>query len=182
MRSIFKPEIKSRKIRIVEDERGLVISLVGADYFRPGSALLTPSIEEVLRKSSGIFKDIGKFVRVEGFASRGEDTILVGAQNAAREERVYINSWDLAGARSINASAFLQSQGVAPSLMQAISFGSYRPFTDEGERGTPESAAHNRRIDLVILPYKSAERGNTESGYNLPESRLPDYESLIPDE
>ena len=54
--TIFKPEVKAKKVRITEDKRGLVISLVGADYFQPGSALLTPGIEEVLIKVGRAYK------------------------------------------------------------------------------------------------------------------------------
>ncbi|MDH5657250.1 MAG: OmpA family protein, partial [Spirochaetia bacterium] len=122
-KSIFKPEIKARKIRVTEDERGLVISLVGADYFQPGSALLTPAIEEVLRKSSGLLREIDRFIRVEGFAASGEDAALAASADMERSERGYVNSWDLAGARSINTVIFLQDQGVRPDLMQAVSFG-----------------------------------------------------------
>jgi chemotaxis protein MotB len=179
--SIFQPEVKAQKVRITEDERGLVISLVGADYFRPGSALLTPAVEDVLRKSAGLLKGLDRFVRVEGFSASGEDAIIAGAPGTARDERVYLNSWDLAGARSVNTVVFLQDQGVPAHLMQAVSFGAFRPMTKGKEGGTPEAEAHNRRIDIVILPFKTPSRQPGESGYDLPETRLPGSESMIPD-
>jgi len=180
-KSIFQPEIKTQMVRITEDERGLVISLIGADYFYPGSALLTPSIEAVLRKAAGLLRNLNRFVRVEGYAASGEDAILAGSTGTGREERVYLNSWDLAGARGIHATSFLQDQGVSPHLLQVVSFGAYRPLAREEGEGTPEAAAHNRRIDLVILPYKNPARGPGESGYELPESKIPRSESLIED-
>lgn len=180
-KSIFQPEIKSKKVRVTEDERGLVISLIGADYFEPGSALLTEDIEDVLRKSSGLVRDLDKFVRVEGHSSKGEDAVVAGTVDAARQERIYMNSWDLAGARAINASVFMQNQGVAPDLLQAVSYGSYRPITDEGDLGTPESEAHNRRLDLVILTFKSTKRDRGQSGFRLPETTIPGSEQLLPD-
>ncbi len=180
-RDIFKPEIKAKRVRVTEDERGLVISLVGVDYFEPGSALLTPGMEETLRKASGLFKQLDRFVRVEGHAAKGEDAVLAGSSEGRRTERLYMNSWDLAGARSVNISIFLQDMGVKPSLLQAVSYGSYRPLALEGDQGTPEAAAHNRRVDLVVLPYKSPARSRSESEYRLPESRLPGFETRIPD-
>ena len=36
--SVFQPEVKARKVRIKEDERGLIISLASDAYFRPASA------------------------------------------------------------------------------------------------------------------------------------------------
>ena len=179
--SIFKPEIKSQKVRVTEDERGLVISLMGADYFEPGSALLNPEIQGVLRKASGLLRDLDRFVRIEGNAARGEDAVLTGSGDMGRRERVYMNSWDLAGARSVNVAIFLQDMGVTPALLQAVSYGSYRPLAREGDAGTPEADAHNRRIDLVIMPYKQGSRNQRDSGYRLPETPLPGSEGLIGD-
>ena len=153
-KSVFKPEIKSKKVRITEDERGLIISLLGADYFQPGSALLTQSLRDVLLKAGGLIRNLDKFVRVEGHASSGEAGVQSGDGQSAQAERVYDNAWDLSSTRSVNVAYFLQSHGVNPSLMQTVGFGSYRPLALEGDQGTPEAAAHNRRIDIVILPYK----------------------------
>jgi chemotaxis protein MotB len=180
-REIFKPEIQSRKVAVTEDERGIVISLIGADYFEPGSALINPSIEEVLRKASLLFKDLDRFVRIEGHSAAGEESFLAGAANTGRSERTYMNSWDLASARAVNISVYLQDQGVPPSLLQAISYGQYRPLDMTSEEGTPEAKAHSRRVDLVIIPEKDPKRSESESKYRLPESRIPTHEYQIKD-
>lgn len=180
-RSIFKPEIKTKKVRITEDERGLVISLVSADYFQPGSALLTPAIEEVLKKTAGLMRGLDRFTRIEGHAAAGEDEILVGERRTERGERNYLNSWDLSAARAVNTATFLHNYGVPPDLLSSAGYGSYRPLAAEAEPGTPEAAAFNRRIDIVILPFKPPRRGAGESGYGLPGTRIPGSESLIPD-
>jgi len=106
---------------------------------------------------------------------------VAGTVGVNRQERVYMNSWDLAGARSINTSVFLQNQGVAPDLLQAVSYGSYRPLSDEGDLGTPESEAHNRRMDIVILTFKSTRRESGQSGFRLPRTTIPGSEELLPD-
>jgi chemotaxis protein MotB len=176
--TIFKPEIQAKKVRITEDERGLVISLIGADYFEPGSALLNADVEAILEKSAGLIRELGKFVRLEGHAAKGEDEVIFGMKGTQRAERLYMNSWDLAGARAINAAVFLQSQNVNSSLLQAVSYGSARPLALEGDTGTPEAAAHNRRIDIVIMPFKEHLREEGESNFNLPETRIPQSEEL----
>lgn len=180
-RSVFMPEIQTRRVRVTEDERGLVISLIGAEYFEPGSALLTPQIQDVLKRAAGLIKELNKFVRIEGYCSQDEVEYLQGRQDVGNEERIYQNSWDLAGARAINTTVFLYNQDVPPDWLQSVSYGSYRPLADVGDTGTPEAAAHNRRIDIVILTYKESAREEGESGFRLPESRLPGSESLIPD-
>lgn len=180
-RSIFVPEIKAKKVRVTEDERGLVVSLIGADYFAPGSAIPTKELERVLKKASGLITGVGKFTRIEGHASRGEDQMLAGQDVSSRSERIYANSWDLSGTRANNVIVFLIGQGVRPDWMQGVSYGSFRPLVDVGESGTPEASAHNRRIDIVIMTHKNPDRLKDESRNKLPKTRLPGNENLIPD-
>ncbi|MCS7204929.1 MAG: flagellar motor protein MotB [Leptospiraceae bacterium] len=171
--SIFKPEIQAKKVRVEENERGLVISLIGADYFEPGSAKLTPAIEEVLKKVSYLLKDLKRYTRIEGHAGAKE----VELQSPYAGERKYKNSWDLASARAVEVATYLQSLNVNPSLLQALSYGSYRPLVYEGELGTPEADAHNRRIDIVILPYREPLKNRFDQNNLNP----PSLESMIPD-
>lgn len=179
--TIFKPEIKARKVRVTEDERGLVISLIGSDYFQPGSALLNAELERVLQKVAPLLQSLDKFSRIEGYAAGGEDQVLAGEDRTGRRERTYINSWDLSGARAVNTASFLQNYGVPPALLQVVGFGSYRPLAVEGQAGTPEAAGFNRRVDIVVLPYKEPARGKGESGFGLPKTRVPSAEELVPD-
>lgn len=179
-RNVFEPEIQARQVRVTEDERGLVISLIGADYFESGSAILTPAIEDVLVRAAALLRQLDRFSRIEGHTATGEDAYLVGGE-AGRTERTYMNAYDLGSARAVNVTTFLQNQGVDPGLMHAASYGSYRPLALDGDTGTPEGDAHNRRIDIVILPYKEPARSETESRFRLPEMRIPGVESTIPD-
>lgn len=170
---LFKPEVQAGKVQVMEDERGLVISLVGADYFDPGSAILGREIQETLAKAAGLIKKLERFVRVEGHSD--EDAIRPGFRPNT-EERPYSNNWDLAGARAINSTVFMINSGdLDPSSFQAVSFGSYRPLVVEAP-GSPEAKAYNRRIDIVIMTQKSTKRSTEESRYGLPESRIPGSE------
>jgi chemotaxis protein MotB len=173
---VFKSEIEKGRVRITEDERGLVISLIGADYFNPASAILLPPVKDVLKKASGLIKDLERYVKVEGHSD--EDAVLPGT-NVGREERTYINNWDLAGARSINSTVYMINVGkLPPGLFQAVSYGSARPFAVE-DQGSPEAKAYNRRIDIVILSEKSVKRGFNESNLGLPDTKLPNTETSV---
>ncbi len=182
--SLFIPEIAAKKVRISEDERGVVISLVGADYFLPGSARLNPAIERVLAKTSGLIEQVDRYVRVEGHAASAEEELLTAAaeieDGERRRERRYQNSWDLSAARAIECMNYMQNQGVAPVKMQAVAYGAYRPL-DIVKPDTPEAAAHNRRIDIVLLTYKSPLRAPSEPASGLPGSRIPLSEYLLED-
>ena len=48
--SILKPEIQAKKVRVREDERGIVISLASDAYFEPGSPDLNMEALDVLKK------------------------------------------------------------------------------------------------------------------------------------
>ncbi|MCB1180020.1 MAG: flagellar motor protein MotB [Leptospiraceae bacterium] len=174
--ALFKAEIREGKIKVTEDERGLVISMAGADYFNPGSAILLPPIKSTLRKAASFIKDMGRFVKVEGHSD--EDAVLPGT-NEGRPERNYANNWDLAAARAVNATVFLINAGkMDPTSLTAVSYGSSRPMVKENE-GTPEAKAFNRRIDLVVLTEKSVRRNNHQSNFGLPDNKLPNTENTI---
>ena len=67
--SIFKPEIKSRKVKITEDERGIVISLLADAFFKSGSPELTQEGMEIVKKIGGFLssKDFKENkIRIEG--------------------------------------------------------------------------------------------------------------------
>lgn len=178
--NLFRTDIESDKIRVTEDERGIVISLLSVDYFNPGSALLTPSIEEALKKASSLAQELKRFVRVEGHSSADEEAIVSGAAGHGQIERPYQNSWDISTARAVNAASFMQRQGLNASWIQTVGYGSYRPL-DIVRAGTPEAAAHNRRVDLVLLSYKSVVPPPSSSRYRLPPSALPGTEQIIED-
>ncbi len=180
-RSLFKSELQDKRVRVTEDERGLVISLIGADYFNPGSAVLTPAVQQVLPKVISLVKELNRFIRLEGHSSAGEETSIYNQQDASQGgERLYQNSWDLSSARANNVATFMQQMGIDPSWMQTVGYGSYRPL-DIVKPGTPELAAHNRRIDIVLLTFKSVIRKKSESNYGLPKSLIPQSETIIED-
>ena len=174
--ALFKQEIQQGKVIVSEDERGLIISLVDADYFDPGSAKLKPPIKATLLKAAGLIQNLERFVKVEGHS----DTSLIRHNffTPNRSERVYLNNWDLAGARAINSTVYMiNSETLDPSWFQVASFGSYRPLVVE-QPGTPEAKAFNRRIDIVILTEKSTKRSRNDSNYELTPTKLPKLEQI----
>ncbi len=159
----FKPEIEAKKIRMREDERGLVITLSGDAYFDPGSARLREDIKPILKKLGQIIKAVPNFVRIEGHT----DNRAMGP-GALKEG--FETNWELSSARSINVLRFLaEDESVNPKQLSAVAFGQYRPIDDNG---TPEGRAYNRRVDIVILREKFVE----DSGHKAYKKPLPDEE------
>ncbi len=138
----FKAEIQAKKVRVREDERGLVISLSGDAYFPPGSARLRPETMEVLKKVAGIIKNLHNFVRVEGHTDSSPIPI-----EGVREG--YETNWELSSARAVNVVRYLsEEEGVNPKELSSVAFSQYRPIDDNN---IPEGRAYNRRVDIVIL-------------------------------
>ncbi|MDA3901777.1 MAG: OmpA family protein [Spirochaetes bacterium] len=138
----FKPEIQSKKVRIREDERGLIISLASDAYFDPGSAALKEEIRPVLSKVTAIMGSIPNFTRIEGHTD--SNPISPGTTEAR-----YETNWELSSARSVNIIRYLtEVENVEPRKLSAVGFAEYRPVDNNN---TPEGRAFNRRVDIVIL-------------------------------
>lgn len=138
--SEFQPELKTKKVRIKEDERGLVISLAADAYFDPGSA--EPRMEEA-RPALVRLADLltsedlrDKKVRIEGHT----DSTPTGPP--------WKTNWELSAARSINILHRLVEYGVNERQFQVAGLADTVPLAKED---TPEGRAYNRRIDIIIL-------------------------------
>jgi len=140
--SVFQPEVKARKVRIKEDERGLIISLASDAYFRPASADV--NIEEsrtllqnlALLLSSGDLA--GRTFRIEGHTDdRPTDT-----------DGPFPTNWELSTARSTNVLHYLVDFGVDERRFQVAGFSDTVPIAPND---TEEGRAYNRRVDVVIL-------------------------------
>lgn len=139
---ILKPELRAKKIRIREDERGITISLASDVYFAPGSTKLQINkAGPILRKIAQLIKRLGnKQIRIEGHT----DNTPVGAGQK------YKNNWELSTLRAINVLNFLLQEGVPEKQMEVSGFAQYKPIKG-ANNATPEGRAYNRRVDIVIL-------------------------------
>ena len=140
--SEFEPEIRTKKIRVKEDERGLVITLAADSFFRPASA--TVDIEEtrtLLQKISSLLSasDLGdrKF-RIEGHTD----------SSSTDPNGPWQSNWELSTARSVNVLHYLVDFGVRESQFQAAGYADTVPLANND---TAEGRAYNRRVDIIIL-------------------------------
>lgn len=139
---MLKPEVAARAIRIMEDERGLIISLSSDFFFDPGSAELKEEMRPVLKKISNIIKYVPNFVRIEGHTDNSTVT-----QSQAKGG--FRTNWELSSARSLAVLQHLAYEdSVDQRQLSSVAFGEFRPIDDNS---TPEGRAYNRRVDIVIL-------------------------------
>ncbi|RPJ07739.1 MAG: flagellar motor protein MotB [Spirochaetaceae bacterium] len=144
--SIFQTELKSKYVRISQDERGLIISLSAELFFAPSSATL--NMEEanvVLRKVAQLLNDdqlkknMNRF-RVEGHTDRVPTD----------PDSPFETNWELSAARALSVLHYLVNVGVDETRMQVAGLADTRPVPGS-DQNTEEGRAVNRRIDIVIL-------------------------------
>ena len=141
--SEFQPEIKSRLVKVREDERGLVISLAGDILFQRASAEINLERSRAALQKLALFISDGKIadrkIRLEGHTD-SSPTDAAGP---------WPTNWELSSARSAAVLHYLVDYGSDESRFQIAG------FADTARIRTPEiteaDRAENRRVDIVIL-------------------------------
>jgi len=142
--SLFNPEMKSNKVRVTHDERGLVISLASDAFFNPASARINiEATRDVLIRLAGLLTSsepdmVGRKFRIEGHT----DNVLVDPQGP------WESNWELSTARAISVLHYLTELGVDERRFQVAGFADTMPLSSNS---TPEGRAYNRRVDVIIL-------------------------------
>jgi len=140
--SQFQPELKTQKVRIKEDERGLIISLAADSFFEAASAEI--NIEEsrqVLQKVATLMSSpemSGRKFRIEGHTDN------VPTDPEGRWE----TNWELSADRAVNVLHYLVDFGVNERQCQVAGFADTVPLASNDTR---EGRAYNRRVDIVLL-------------------------------
>lgn len=139
--SLFAPEIKTNKITLTSDERGLVITLASDNFFKPNSAELNlEETRDVLLRIAQFLssKDLqGKRFRIEGHTD-----------NSLLSSEIWPSNWELSAARAVNVLHYLADFGVNEKQFSVAGYADTRP---KYENETPEGRAYNRRVDIIIL-------------------------------
>lgn len=140
--SLFAPDVKSNRITVTSDERGLIITLLSDNFFEPGSAELNINeTRETLLKLADFFKSPemkNRRFRIEGHTDNAP----------VAENSKYLSNWELSSERAINVLHYLADYGVDEDQFSVAGYADTRPkFSND----TPESRAYNRRVDIIIL-------------------------------
>ncbi|MDR2768407.1 MAG: flagellar motor protein MotB [Treponema sp.] len=139
--SLFEPEIKSNKIKVTHDERGIIISLASDIFFAPASALINyEESRDILMRLGSLLNSeelSGRRFRIEGHTD-GSDT----------DADVWPSNWELSAARSIAVLHYLADIGVDENRFQVAGFAATMPVSRDD---TAEGRMNNRRVDIVIL-------------------------------
>ena len=140
--SLFEPEVKSNKVKVTQDERGLVISLASDAFFNPASARVNiEDTREILTRLASLLNSNevgGRKVRIEGHT----DSVDVDPDGPWQD------NWQLSSERARAVLNYLADFGVEERRFQVAGFADTVPVSSNN---TPEGRAYNRRVDIVII-------------------------------
>jgi len=148
--SILKPEIEAKIVRVEENERGIVITLLNDAFFPVGSAdIVFPSTKNLLERIAYLLTEVSNYIRVEGHTD-----------NQPVRKGPFASNWELSTQRAVNiVKYFLESlnregrKDEAENLARRISAAGYAEFRPlpGNNNSTPEERAQNRRVEIILL-------------------------------
>ncbi len=134
----LQDEIKTGKIQMRLETRGLVISLREAAFFGSGDDAITAASLPSIEKMAAVLQGLPNPVRLEGH------TDSVPIHNSR-----FRNNWELSAARSIAMLEVLSSRFGIPAGRFAVA--GYADTIPVDSNETDEGRAHNRRVDIVVV-------------------------------
>jgi chemotaxis protein MotB len=138
--SLFAPDIKSNKITITSDERGLIITLASDSFFKSGSADL--EIEETRET----LMRLGQFLSSGDLSKRRFR--IEGHTDSNDAGGSWKSNWELSTARALNVLHTLADFGANE---RQFSVAGYADTRSVYANDTAEGRAYNRRVDVIIL-------------------------------
>ena len=140
--SLFQPEVRSNKVKVTQDERGLVISLASDAFFNPASARVNiDETREILVRVAALLNSNevgGRKARIEGHT----DAVDVDPAGPWQD------NWQLSAERARAVLRYLADFGVDERRFQVAGFADTMPVSSNE---SPEGRAYNRRVDIVII-------------------------------
>ncbi|HEY3789528.1 MAG TPA: flagellar motor protein MotB [Urbifossiella sp.] len=138
LQQILAVEIRTGKVEIHPDPRGLVISLRQAAFFPSGGDEIASSGFDSIEKIAGTIRDIPNPVQLEGHTD-----------SAPIHNQRFRSNWDLSAARSIAMLELFRDRFGIPGDRFAVA--GYADAKPVDSNDFAEGRAHNRRVDIVIL-------------------------------
>jgi chemotaxis protein MotB len=140
--SVFSPEVNSNKVKITQDERGLVITLAGDALFNPASARINiESTRDILLRLGTYLSSSelsGRKFRIEGHT----DAVDIDPTGP------WEDNWQLSSERSRVILRYLAALGVDERRFQIAGFADTVPVAPNDSE---EGRAFNRRVEVIIL-------------------------------
>ena len=140
--SVFSPEIRSSKVKVTHDERGLVITLAGDAFFYPASAQINIEATRDLLLRLGTYLDSPE-LRGRRFKIEGHTDAVDVDPNGPWED-----NWQLSSERSRAVLRYLSALGINENRFEISGLAATMPVSSNE---TEEGRQNNRRVDVIIL-------------------------------
>ncbi len=141
---LFKPEIKSQKVRIDETSKGYKITLASDFFFQPSSATIDYAEGvSLLRKLAGALQQGSTNSRLEVIGHTDAGAIPPISKLAVR----YPSNWELSAGRAATIVRYFIDFGLAPERFFVEGRAEYEPLESNN---TPEGRAYNRRVEIYV--------------------------------
>lgn len=132
------------KIKVINEEQGLLLRFQDSILFDQGSALLKTDSYIILKYVADVLKTPNfndKFISIEGHTD-----------NVPIQNSTYSSNWELSVARACNVVRYMvENQGINPKRLTAAGYSEYHPVE---KNDTPQNMSKNRRVDIMILKSK----------------------------
>lgn len=152
LRSELKSQIENQDVTVSEAGDQLVIKLTDRIPLESGQQGLGAQAREILDKIALALKKFpDRAARIEGHT----DNIPL------RPGGRFASNWELSAARAAEAVRYLQEHGDIPGeRLQALGLADTRPIVSNS---TAANRAINRRLEIVLIPYKAASQPEDDS-------------------
>ena len=139
----LKMDLKTGKLQLRLDTRGLIISMREKAFFASGDDTVAPDSLPILAKIAAVVQSLPNPVRLEGHTDA----------RPIHTSRFHSN-WELSTARSIAMLELMRDRFQIPPSRMAVA--GYAENSPADTNDTEEGRAHNRRVDLVLLSAGAA--------------------------
>jgi len=134
----LESELAARRLDIVADHRGLVLSIPEAGLFPIGTDEISPEARALIARVAAMLANVPNPVRVEGHT----DDLPI---HTAR----FRSNWDLSAARASRViEVMIEGGGIDARRLSAAGYAEFRPRV---LNTSPDTRKQNRRVDVVIL-------------------------------
>jgi chemotaxis protein MotB len=131
-------DLRSGRMELLEDGRGLVLSVPEASAFTIGSAELSESAQQAIGRLANSLNQVGNSVLIEGHT----DDVPIHSVR-------FGSNWELSTARATAVVQWLiEREGLTPDRLSAAGYGEFHPRVPND---SAQARARNRRVDIVIL-------------------------------
>lgn len=140
----LKPWVDRKQVVIRQTKLWLEIEIRTDVLFPSGVAMLTDPARKVLDGVAGVLTRFSNPIRIEGYTD-----------NRPIDTWRFPSNWELSAARAGSVARLFGDQGIDPSRIGIFGWGEYHPVASNA---TPEGRNRNRRIAIVVLSGRAAER------------------------